>query len=216
MKLYLLGSSRNEEDAKLVHSLREATKHLEISSYVEFVVNAPYSKLRELMQTVSIGIHSMWNEHFGISIVEMMASGMIMIAHNSGGPMKDIMVPLTGQTPHERIVGYVASSVVEYTDKLVELLNLSTMAAQNIRLAARQSVQERFGDDVVEKQVISLFNHILYPATYGLDIDSKSTDMILQANNSYRGNDGVNDDKQHTASSKRRSIKRKSLNKNKS
>jgi hypothetical protein len=26
----------------------------------------------------------MWNEHFGISIVEMMAAGLLTIAHNSG------------------------------------------------------------------------------------------------------------------------------------
>lgn len=33
----------------------------------------------------------MWNEHFGISIVEMLAIGLIVIAHNSGGPLLDII-----------------------------------------------------------------------------------------------------------------------------
>lgn len=31
-----------------------------------------------------IGIHTMQNEHFGISVVEGVAAGQIMIAHNSG------------------------------------------------------------------------------------------------------------------------------------
>lgn len=31
-----------------------------------------------------IGIHTMQNEHFGISVVESIAAGQIMIAHNSG------------------------------------------------------------------------------------------------------------------------------------
>ena len=33
----------------------------------------------------------MWNEHFGISIVEMMAAGLVVVAHNSGGPKGDII-----------------------------------------------------------------------------------------------------------------------------
>jgi alpha-1,2-mannosyltransferase len=34
----------------------------------------------------------MWNEHFGISVVEMMAAGLVVIAHNSGGPKMDIIL----------------------------------------------------------------------------------------------------------------------------
>ena len=33
----------------------------------------------------------MLEEHFGISIVEMMAAGLYTIAHNSGGPKEDII-----------------------------------------------------------------------------------------------------------------------------
>ncbi len=33
------------------------------------------------------------NEHFGIGVVEMQASGAIPIAHNSAGPRMDIIVP---------------------------------------------------------------------------------------------------------------------------
>ena len=33
----------------------------------------------------------MRDEHFGISIIEMMASGLVTIAHNSAGPRHDII-----------------------------------------------------------------------------------------------------------------------------
>lgn len=33
----------------------------------------------------------MKEEHFGISVVEMMAAGLFTVAHNSGGPKLDII-----------------------------------------------------------------------------------------------------------------------------
>lgn len=33
----------------------------------------------------------MENEHFGIAVVEMMAAGLIVMAHNSAGPREDII-----------------------------------------------------------------------------------------------------------------------------
>jgi alpha-1,2-mannosyltransferase len=35
----------------------------------------------------------MQEEHFGISIVEMMSAGLIVIAHSSAGPKMDIIGP---------------------------------------------------------------------------------------------------------------------------
>jgi len=182
---------------------------------VEFIINAPYAKLIELMQTVSVGIHSMWNEHFGISIVEMMAAGMVMIAHNSGGPQKDIMVPLQDG----RIVGYVAASVEEYADRLAEALSLSVSDAREVRLSARQSVQERFGDDVIEERVVALFDHIL--SSHNSSIPSTSHNG---SSNNYNNNNTKSVVKEAvsssnssaiSSSSERRSIKRKSISKKK-
>ena len=43
------------------------------------------------MDAACIGLHSMWNEHFGISVVEMLAAGLVVVAHRSGGPKMDII-----------------------------------------------------------------------------------------------------------------------------
>ena len=52
----------------------------------------------------------MWNEHFGIGVVEMMAAGMVTVAHDSGGPKADIIQVgerlrrKPGQSPAETII----------------------------------------------------------------------------------------------------------------
>jgi len=66
--------------------MQDLAKHLALDKNVEFKLNVPYSELVSEMQRGTIGLHTMWNEHFGISIVECMAAGLIMVAHNSGGP----------------------------------------------------------------------------------------------------------------------------------
>ena len=43
------------------------------------------------LSRANVGIHTMWNEHFGIGVVEMMAAGLVTVAHNSGGPKSDII-----------------------------------------------------------------------------------------------------------------------------
>ena len=156
----------------------------------------------------------MWNEHFGISIVEMMAAGMVMIAHDSGGPQKDIMVPLQDG----RIVGYVAASVEEYADRLADALSLSVSDARGVRLSARQSVQERFGDDVIQERVVALFDHILsihdssIPSTSHNGSSNNNTKSVVKeaVSSSNRENSSA-----ISGSSARRSIKRKSISKKK-
>jgi hypothetical protein len=40
--------------------------------HVEFVVNAPYPRILELLGHASVGLNTMVDEHFGINVVEFM------------------------------------------------------------------------------------------------------------------------------------------------
>jgi alpha-1,2-mannosyltransferase len=58
---------------------------------VEFVVNQPFSTILSCLQESWLGLHTMEAEHFGISVVEMLAAGLLVVAHNSAGPKMDII-----------------------------------------------------------------------------------------------------------------------------
>ena len=92
-RLVLVGGCRNEEDETRVRTLKQLAKDLGIDARVEFQLNVPYDTLKEYLGRSLVGIHTMWNEHFGIGVVEYMAAGMIAIAHDSGGPKSDIVLP---------------------------------------------------------------------------------------------------------------------------
>ncbi|KAF5360868.1 hypothetical protein D9756_004945 [Leucocoprinus leucothites] len=97
VKLVLIGGSRNEEDAQRVAGLRQLARELKIEEHTEFIVNAAYPVVLDWLSKAGIGLSTMVDEHFGINVVEFMAAGVIPVAHASGGPLKDIIVPFNGQ-----------------------------------------------------------------------------------------------------------------------
>lgn len=93
-KLVLVGSVRNDEDATYVYRLRILARELKIHDTVEFILDAPWPQIEELLGICHVGVNGMWNEHFGIGVVEYQAAGLISVVNNTGGPKLDIVVPI--------------------------------------------------------------------------------------------------------------------------
>ena len=149
VKLILIGSCRNEADYNRVVELRDlAFKKLRLpQTRVEFVINEPYQVLQHLMATSLIGLHTMWNEHFGISVVEMMSNGLITIGHNSGGPKSDIITVPSSSNKCIQRTGFLANTEEEYEQALIDIFNLNDEECDKIRHAAKTSC-ERFSDEI--------------------------------------------------------------------
>jgi len=137
-KLILIGSSRNDEDAKRVETLKQLTATLKITQYVEFRLNVSYDELKDWLSKALIGYHTMWNEHFGIGIVEYMAAGVIPIAHNSGGPKADII-------DHGKS-GFLAKNEQEYAEFSALIFHNTSEDNAKLQKAARAKV-EKFSDE---------------------------------------------------------------------
>lgn len=77
-------------------------------------------------------------------VVECMAAGKVMLAHKSGGPKLDIVVPFEGgQT------GFLADDEESYAEAIDRILALPPATRLQIRRNARQSVT-RFSDQEFE------------------------------------------------------------------
>merc|ERR1712013_606768 len=83
VKLVIVGGCRGQDDWKLVQDLKDLTKYLSVENNVEFHPNLPFSDLLAEFSKSTIGIHTMWNEHFGIGIVEMMAAGLLTMSEEA-------------------------------------------------------------------------------------------------------------------------------------
>ncbi|CEF67230.2 GDP-Man:Man(3)GlcNAc(2)-PP-Dol alpha-1,2-mannosyltransferase [Strongyloides ratti] len=150
LKLIIVGGCRHEDDIQRYEMLKDYSGKLSILDDVIWKVNCPFNVLLELMSTSLIGIHTMINEHFGISVVEQMAAGNIMISHNSGGPLMDIVVD---KYPSSKCRGFLATTSSEYSEAIIDIVNLSIDKRNKIREEAKKQL-EKFSDiNEAEKKV---------------------------------------------------------------
>ncbi|KAF7996755.1 hypothetical protein HCN44_002401 [Aphidius gifuensis] len=148
IRLVLVGSCRNDDDKMRVDELKELSKTLGIDGNVEFKLNVTYDELIDEFKKGTIGLHAMWNEHFGISVVECMAAGLITIANNSGGPRADIV-----KTEFDNRTGFLASAVIEYATIIADVIHMNYDEKNIIRNSARLDV-DRFSSKTFEKEFI--------------------------------------------------------------
>ena len=102
-KLVLVGSVRDSEDATRVYNLRLLAHELQIKDHVEFLCDAPWAEILDWLRRSWVGVNGMWNEHFGIGVVEYQAAGLISVVNDSGGPKQDIVVDWDGGSTGELI-----------------------------------------------------------------------------------------------------------------
>ncbi|GJP40723.1 hypothetical protein CLOM_g377 [Closterium sp. NIES-68] len=69
VRLKLVGSSRHREDERRIELLGCLAVSLGIERRVDFAVNIPFRDLQQLLGSATCGLHTMWDEHFGISVV---------------------------------------------------------------------------------------------------------------------------------------------------
>lgn len=151
-KLTLYGGCRDEADKRRVNALKDLVARLELSSNVEIVVGASFDVLLNGMKKSNVALHTMKNEHFGIVLVECMAAGLIMLAHDSGGPKTDIVE--NGRD------GFLADNESDFADKLVSISKMSPEErSKMVELAKKKS--DRFSTQVFEDKFVTLVDNFL-------------------------------------------------------
>ena len=149
--LVLIGGARNADDEARVVELRGLAAELAVQERVEFLVNQPFSVLSSHLSSSLIGLHSMWNEHFGMGVVEAAAAGLLVLAHDSGGPREDIIVDTDGWGR----CGLLAAGVEGYSDALVKALGTDWKGSEEMermRARGRRWCAEQFSDARFEER----------------------------------------------------------------
>jgi alpha-1,2-mannosyltransferase len=164
-KLVLVGSVRDDGDSKRVYELRLQANELKIKESVEFHLDASWPEILDWLRKASVGVNGMWNEHFGIGVVEYQAAGLISVVHDSGGPKRDIVTKIDGEptgkfplsVPSDpiltKLAGFHATTPTEFAQGFEAALSLPAEAKLAMRKRARQSAK-RFTEEEFAKDWI--------------------------------------------------------------
>ena len=150
-KLVIAGAVRHADDQSILDALKRRAASLD---GVEFLVSAPRHEILALLQTASVGLHTMRLEHFGIAVVEFMAASLVVVAHASGGPLLDIV----GETGER---GFVATDAHDYATKLASVIEMDASSRRKIGENARAFVAERFSDSAFGRTFVSALSVLL-------------------------------------------------------
>ncbi|KAK0613750.1 hypothetical protein B0T14DRAFT_284298 [Immersiella caudata] len=140
-QLVLLGSVRDGQDSKRVYRLRLLVNELHIRDRVKFHLDATWPEILDWLRKASVGVNGMWNEHFGIGVVEYQAAGLISVVHDSGGPKLDIVVPVDGEP-----TGFHATTSEEFAAGFEKALSIANplRVRQRARESAKRFTEEEF------------------------------------------------------------------------
>jgi glycosyltransferase involved in cell wall biosynthesis len=75
-------------DNRYYQELRKMIADYDLSDYIGLQVNINFSKLIQLMRLAKVYFYPRIHEHFSISIVEAMASGLVPVVSDIGGHTK--------------------------------------------------------------------------------------------------------------------------------
>eukprot|EP01006_Ploeotia_vitrea_P050357 TRINITY_DN67450_c5_g1_i1.p1 TRINITY_DN67450_c5_g1~~TRINITY_DN67450_c5_g1_i1.p1 ORF type:complete len:476 (+),score=28.16 TRINITY_DN67450_c5_g1_i1:50-1477(+) len=161
VRLIMCGGARNQGDYERVEKLKIQAKTAGLEQFVEIKDNIPYPQLLQWTQDAMIGIHTMWNEHFGIGVVELLAGGVLTIAHNSAGPQQDIIkAPYSEAGDNSGATGFLAETDEQYADAIHCILSLKDEQKKRIQQNARQSTT-RFTDKGFQERWLNLVKPLL-------------------------------------------------------
>ena len=142
LELHIIGGVRNNSDQEILDNLVKFTKQLGLENSVKFLKNGTTEQIIQEFSQAKIGLHTMVGEHFGITLIEMMSAGLILVTHNSAGAKDDIIVASDGNCKP----GYLVENENDYVNQIEEIL-LRYNEIKNFVVEASRRKAEQFSDE---------------------------------------------------------------------
>lgn len=139
IRFRIIGLKESAQELNQILTLIERNK---VSDRVEVMTDVSRGDLQSILRKSKVFLHLTHGEHFGVSIVEAMASGCIPVVHNSGGPREFVPDSLRFNEPEEA-ARKIEKAVFEWTPQ--ESKRISTLAQQ-------------FDEENFSKRFLGIFN----------------------------------------------------------
>jgi alpha-1,2-mannosyltransferase len=111
-KFIVMGKA-NEYSQPILKKLKKQIKALHVEDRVKLFTNVPFDEFLKTLSKAKVYLHVMPYDHFGISVVEAMASGCVPVVHRSGGPWLDTLDGRQGEYGFSYTSAEEAASLID-------------------------------------------------------------------------------------------------------
>lgn len=145
VKLMILGSSffdNTKKDDAFILSLKEKVKRIE--NNIVFTGFIPYVQVPDYLQLADIAVlPSMWEEPFGLTIVEAMAAGLPLVTTRSGG-ISEICEGVATIVDRENIVNNLETAILDLYNHPEKRKQMSTEGLERAKYFDRNNFAKNF------------------------------------------------------------------------
>lgn len=144
IKLLIIGSTffANASEDVFVHSLKEKTKS--IKDRVIFTGFIPYIQIPSYLRLADIAVlPSMWEEPFGLTVVEALAAGLPLITTRSGG-IPEICEGVAKIVEREDIVNNLATAILDLYDNPEKREQMSSAGLERAKFFDKDTFTQNF------------------------------------------------------------------------
>ena len=145
IKLMIIGSTffanaANEDE--FVHSLKEKAKKIE--DRIVFTGFIPYSQMPNYLRLADIAtLPSMWEEPFGLTVVEALAAGLPLITTRSGG-IPEICEGVATIVERDDIVNNLTSAILDLYEHPEKRKQMSAASIERAKLFDKETFAQNF------------------------------------------------------------------------
>lgn len=150
VRFIIVGASSGRVSREYYAKL-ERLRRIKKLNNIELLRDLDFTKLLTLYGKAKIYLHGMRYEHFGISVVEAMAAGLVPIVHRSGGPWEDILKAQQGE------YGFSYSDLNEAAWIIEELLESEEMRKKVV--ASNLEWIPVFSSESYKKNILSIIEN---------------------------------------------------------
>ena len=134
------GNAVNEDD--FVKSLKSKAQAIE--DKIIFTGFVPYENVPNYLQLADIAVlPSMWNEPFGLTIVEAMAAGLPLITTRSGG-IPEICEDVAIIVEREHVINHLAAAIKDLYDHAEKRTSMSTASIERAKFFDKEAYAKKF------------------------------------------------------------------------
>jgi glycosyltransferase involved in cell wall biosynthesis len=141
----IIGLCEDARDLSTYNEILRLIEENDVSDRVRVKTSVPLEEAIQIFKKAKVFLHPKIGEHFGIAVVEAMASGCVPIVHNSGGP-KDFVPELFRFDNLEEATEKINKAVTDWSPQL----------SMQIRELA-----EPFSEKSFSKEFLLLFNKFI-------------------------------------------------------